>query len=107
MASSRLLLAILEAHRSILNLVTPMLNISLPDQVQAFLEEQAKAAGVSSLDEYIYQLVLQEQTRIAQQHQIEALLIEGLDSGEPIEVTEDWWDEKRSRLITQLQSPDS
>jgi antitoxin ParD1/3/4 len=72
-----------------------MLNISLPDQVQAFLEEQANATGVGSLDEYIYQLVLQEQERIAQQQQVETLLIEGLDSGDPIEVTEDWWEEKR------------
>ncbi|NER01080.1 MAG: type II toxin-antitoxin system ParD family antitoxin [Cyanothece sp. SIO2G6] len=84
-----------------------MLNISLPEQVRSFLEEQSEATGVGSVDEYLYQLVLQEQIRITQQHQIEALLIEGLDSGEPIGATEDWWDEKRSRLLTQLQSSGS
>ncbi|MEO1146852.1 MAG: hypothetical protein AAFY26_14805 [Cyanobacteria bacterium J06638_22] len=34
-----------------------MLNISLPDQVQAFVEEQAKAAGFDSPSEYVYQLI--------------------------------------------------
>ncbi|MEM6614522.1 MAG: type II toxin-antitoxin system ParD family antitoxin [Cyanobacteria bacterium P01_C01_bin.72] len=84
-----------------------MLNISLPDQIQSFVEEQAKAAGFSSTDDYVYQLVLQEQTRLAQQDQVEALLVEGLDSGEPIEVTDGWWEQKRMHLTEKVQSSES
>jgi hypothetical protein len=29
---------------------------------------------------------------------VESLLLEGLDSGEPLEVTDDWWEQKRSFL---------
>ena len=47
-----------------------MLNISLPDQVQPFIEEQATAAGFNSVNEYIYDLILREQERITQQKQV-------------------------------------
>lgn len=30
---------------------------------------------------------------------VEQLLLEGLDSGKPIEVTEEWWREKRRELV--------
>jgi antitoxin ParD1/3/4 len=76
-----------------------MLNISLPEQVQAFVEEQASVAGFNSVNEYVYHLILREKERIAQQKQIEALLLDGLESGEPIEATDDWWQQKRDRLV--------
>ncbi len=37
-----------------------MLNIFLPDQVQAFVEEQAKATGYDFINEYVYQFVKSE-----------------------------------------------
>ena len=83
-----------------------MLNISLPDQVQTFVEEQAIAAGFNSANEYVYHLILREQERIAQQERIESLLVEGLDSGEPVEATDDWWEQKRTRLVERFQQSD-
>jgi len=77
-----------------------MLNISLPEQIQSFVEEQAKALGYDSTNEYVYQLIMREQERVAQQEQIEPLLLEGLDSGEPIEATDDWWEHRRTNLWT-------
>ena len=76
-----------------------MLNISLPEEVQPFLANQAAAAGYTSLSEYVYHLILLEQARLAQQAQIKALLNEGINSGEPAEITDDWWEQKRSQLI--------
>jgi antitoxin ParD1/3/4 len=84
-----------------------MLNISLPDQVQTFVEEQAIAAGFNSANEYVYHLIVREQERIAQQERIESLLVEGLDSGEPVEATDDWWEQKRTRLVEQFQQSDA
>lgn len=69
-----------------------MLNISLPDQLQAFLEAQATATGFNTVSEYIHHLILREQERLTQQAHIESLLLAGLDSGEPVEVTDEWWD---------------
>lgn len=84
-----------------------MLNISLPDQVQAFVEEQAIAAGFNSANEYVYHLVVREQERIAQQERIESLLLEGLDNGEPVEATDDWWEQKRTQLVERFQQSDA
>jgi len=53
-----------------------VLNISLPDQVQTFVEEQALAAGFNSANDYVYHLILREQKRITQQEQVEFLLLE-------------------------------
>jgi antitoxin ParD1/3/4 len=83
-----------------------MLNISLPDQVQMFVEEQAIAAGFNSANEYVYHLIVREQERIAQQERIESLLIEGLESGEPVEATDDWWKQKRTQLVARFQQSD-
>jgi len=77
-----------------------MLNISLPDQIQPFLEERAIAAGFNSANDYVYHLIVREQERIAQQERIESLLVEGLESGEPLEVTDDWWEHRRIKAWT-------
>lgn len=84
-----------------------MLNISLSDQVQTFVEEQAIAAGFNSANEYVYHLILREQERLAQQQRIESLLVEGLESGEPIEATDNWWEQKRTQLVERFQQSDA
>jgi antitoxin ParD1/3/4 len=80
-----------------------MLNISLPEPLQAFVEDQAAVAGFNSVNDYISHLVLREKERVAQQQRIESLLVEGLESGEPIEATEDWWAQKRVHLVERFQ----
>ena len=84
-----------------------MLNISLPDQVQTFVEEQVIAAGFNSANEYVYHLILREQERIAQKEQIEFLLLESLESGESVEATDDWWEQKRTQLVERFQQSDA
>lgn len=84
-----------------------MLNISLPDQVQTFVEEQAISAGFNSANEYVYHLILREQERVTQQERIESLLLEGLESGEPVEATDDWWEQKRTQLVKRFQQSDA
>nr|WP_290227970.1 type II toxin-antitoxin system ParD family antitoxin [Trichocoleus desertorum] len=76
-----------------------MVNISLPDQIQSFLDQQATAAGFDTASEYVYHLILQEQERLSQQERVESLLLEGIDSGEAIEATDDWWNQKRQQLV--------
>jgi antitoxin ParD1/3/4 len=80
--------------------VMTTLNISLPETLQSFVEQQVAKGGYSNVSEYILHLILQEQAKAAR---VEALLLEGLDSGEPIEVTDDWWEQKRTQLMQGLQ----
>jgi antitoxin ParD1/3/4 len=75
-----------------------MLNISLPNQIIDFIERQAIADGFSTPSEYVLNIILREQERLGQQQRVESLLIEGLDSGESVEVTDDWWSSQRAVL---------
>lgn len=77
-------------------------NISVPDSMKAFIDEQVAKGGYSTTSEYIRQLLRQEAERIAQAR-LETLLLEGLDSGEPIEINDDWWQQKRIQLLEKLR----
>lgn len=75
------------------------LNLPLPDAIEKFIDEQAASKGYSNSVEYILFLIHQEQARV---NRIESLLLAGLDSGSSIEVTEDWWEQKRTQLVQNL-----
>ncbi|MEH2042557.1 type II toxin-antitoxin system ParD family antitoxin [Nostoc sp.] len=77
------------------------INISLPESMKAFVEEQVAQGGYGSVSEYLQELITQDQKRKMQEH-IEELLIAGLESGETIEVNDEWWQQKRTHLINQL-----
>ena len=74
------------------------LNISLPDSMRTFIDEQIARGGYSTASEYIRDLIRQAQKQAAQE-KLDSMLIEGLASGESIEVTDEWWQEKQERLI--------
>ncbi len=75
-----------------------MLNISLPNQISDFIERQAIADGFDTPSEYVFHIIRREQERIERQQRVESMLIEGLDSGKSLEVTDDWWNSKRDTL---------
>ncbi|MBN3899608.1 MULTISPECIES: type II toxin-antitoxin system ParD family antitoxin [unclassified Nostoc] len=77
------------------------INISLPESMKVFVEEQVAQGGYGSVSEYLQELITQDQKRKMQEH-IEELLIAGLESGEAIEVNDQWWQQKRTYLINQL-----
>ena len=74
------------------------LNISLPSSLKEFVETQVQESGFSTPSEYIRNLVRDDQKRRAEER-LEALLLEGLNSGEPIEITPAYWEKKRAQLV--------
>jgi antitoxin ParD1/3/4 len=73
------------------------MNISLPDPMKQYVEEQVTAGAYSSASEYVRELVRADQKRNAKE-QLEQVLLNAINSGDPIEVTAEMIDEVRQRL---------
>jgi antitoxin ParD1/3/4 len=74
------------------------LNISLPQPLKDFVEERVKDGGYSTPSEYVRELLREDQKRRAEE-KLEALLLESLNSGEPIAISPEYWEKKRQQLI--------
>lgn len=74
---------------------TKSLTISVP--ARAFVEDQAGNGGYRSAAGYVHALIREARKRCAQE-KLEALLLDGLQSGKPIEITEEYWKEKHRKV---------
>ena len=72
------------------------MNISLPDPMNHFVEEQVSMGSYSSASEYVRELVRADQRRQAKE-QLESVLLEALKS-EPETVTPEWWAKLRHEI---------
>jgi len=73
------------------------LDISLPDSMWAYIERRVIQGKSGSISEYICRLIGEDQKRDAQKR-LEELLLEGIESGERIEGSAEYWAKKRAEL---------
>jgi antitoxin ParD1/3/4 len=73
------------------------LNISLPKTMKGFVESQLKEGGYSTASEYVRDLIRDAQRR-AGREKLEKMLLDGIDSGPPIEVSDEFWVKRREAL---------
>lgn len=57
------------------------MNISLPDQMKSFAEDQAKDGRFSNVSDYVRDLIRRDQARQDAMTEIQALIDEGMASG--------------------------
>lgn len=69
-------------------------NVNLPKSVSAFVKQEVKKGEYNNTSEYLVELVRKEKDRKAGQKQLEKLLLEGIDSGEPVLADDAFWKEK-------------
>lgn len=76
--------------------------ISLPESLKAFVAKQTKRKGFGNVSEYFRTLLrkAQEQETDAR---LEALLIEGLDSGPDDELTRQFWKDLKTEAVHHLK----
>jgi antitoxin ParD1/3/4 len=78
------------------------LHISLSDEMRSFVDEQVRGGRYHNHSEYVRDLIRHDQERRTRDR-IEALLLEGLESGPAQPLTADDWqairDEARERLV--------
>jgi antitoxin ParD1/3/4 len=79
--------------------VTTM-NISLPDEMKAFVESEMTQEGYASASEYLRALIRDAQKRRARQD-LETKLLEGLQ-GPAVQMTRDDWDSIKSEALEGL-----
>ena len=76
------------------------LTITLPDTAQAYIDEQLASGTYTTADELLTSLIIREQKRQAKR-KLNNMLRKGLNSGTPIEATDEWWEQKRAKLLQQ------
>jgi antitoxin ParD1/3/4 len=79
------------------------MNISLPDQLKEFVDEQVGSGRYSSVSEYVRELIREDEKRKAQER-LEALLMEGVQSGAATEMTREDWADIRREALRQFQA---
>jgi antitoxin ParD1/3/4 len=78
------------------------MNIALPEAMKLFVQERVSEGGYSSVSEYIRDLNRADQKRLAEER-IDALLLEGLNSGPPpLSVAPEYWEQKKRKLTERL-----
>jgi antitoxin ParD1/3/4 len=74
------------------------MNISLTDEMKAFIEDQVLKGGFSTVSEYMRGLVREAQERQALREKVDAVLMVGLDSGPATAMTSRDWDSIRQEV---------
>jgi antitoxin ParD1/3/4 len=79
--------------------ICPMssVNISLPEQMKAYVEEQVSKGGYGTVSEFVRDLIRQDQKRRAKEN-LENLLLEGLESGDSTSMSAKDWDDIRQAV---------
>lgn len=72
------------------------IDVSLPAKLHAFVTSEVAAGGYHTLGDYLVGLVAAERRRKAEQ-EVTKLILDGLNSGPPIEANEEYWESLRSR----------
>ena len=79
------------------------MNISLPDHLKEFVDLQAGSGRYSSPSEYVRDLIDDDEKRKAQE-ELEALLREGIQSGDPSELSPQDWQDIRAEALKQFEA---
>ena len=77
------------------------MNVALPESMKSFVQERVSEGGYSSVSEYVRELIRADQKRWTEER-VDALLLEGLESGEPIPMTRESWEARKHKLGERL-----
>jgi antitoxin ParD1/3/4 len=72
--------------------VTATMNISLPDDLKAFVKDQATKWGFGSVSQYMSAIIREQLQQEGEREKLDALLLDGLDSGPGTPMTRKDWE---------------
>jgi antitoxin ParD1/3/4 len=79
------------------------LTISLPESLKQFVDAQVASKGYGDVSEYFCSLLREAQQKEADAR-LEALLLEGLASGDPIPIDKKFWSKLRAETEQLVQA---
>ena len=78
------------------------IKIALPESMKTFVQKRAAEGRFSGVREYVLNLIRADHQR-RHEERLDERLLEGLASGEPIEVDEAYWQAKKEKLAARLE----
>jgi len=78
------------------------MNVSLPEELKEYAEAQTKH-GYSTPSEYVRELIREDRKRKSKE-KLDALLLEGLNSGDPLPVDAKFWTDLKQEALEKLES---
>jgi antitoxin ParD1/3/4 len=75
------------------------ITVELPDELAIQIQSQIAQREFNNLGEYVVYLFQQEQSQL-RSTELEKMFLAGLDSGELIEITDQWWEQKRQETLS-------
>ena len=78
------------------------MNVSLPEELKEYVEAQTKR-GYSTPSEYVRELIREDQKRRARE-KLESLLLDGLNSGDPLPVDAEFWSNLKREAVAKLKA---
>lgn len=76
--------------------MTATMNVSLPEPLKAFVDEQVRLGAYGSTSDYVRQLIREDREKTAARA-LQALIAEGLASGQPTPADAAYWQNKRKQ----------
>jgi len=73
--------------------------ITLPESLRKYVAKQVKTRRYGDPSQYFRKLLRQAKAQEESEERLEALLLEGLDSGGEIEVTPEYWQDLKARAL--------
>ena len=79
------------------------LNISLPEDMREWVDQQVKGGGYATVSEFFRELVREERRRKVKA-EIDAKLLAAMNSGDPIPMTPEFWQRAHEELERRIQT---
>ena len=85
------------------------MNISLPASLRRYVEERVAEGGYGDTSEYVRDLIRRERDArtMTGPEWLDAQLLAGLDSGQAVVATPEWFIERRNRLVAEFKPAES
>jgi antitoxin ParD1/3/4 len=78
------------------------MHVTLPDWAGEYIEEQVANGHYGSADELLAELIDQARVMVADDR-LAALIREGMESGEGVEFTDEWWERRGAELKAEAE----